>query len=243
MAMRIVVLALLMAMCAPVAAAVNAPPAEPDFAWGAGCSAEVNASLGQAKGKWQEASEMPTSPEWLRSKKNTSFDDRYLRELIGRQDQGAVAYSLLDMAVRKQKALDECKALHARAVSGAAGAAPESTKRFDDSYYLLRSRIKLATGLARASIARQMTDPSSSGYCFQAMEAAIDALRDSADDAQKVPGGLKRAETIRKLRSTLFEAWEQAQRSKDTDLIGEVDLPLAMDESGLAGDNQALERL
>ena len=121
--------------------------------------------------------------------------------------------------------------------------APGSAKRFDDSYYYLASRIKLATGLARAAISRQMTGRQTSNYCYQAMESAIDALRDAADDAQKVPGGLKRSESIRKLRSALFDAWERAQLSKDTSLIGEIELAKAFDESGLLGDSRAHVRL
>ncbi len=122
-------------------------------------------------------------------------------------------------------------------------AAPDTTATFDPLFYLLRSRIKLATGLARAGISIDMTGPDTSNYCFEAMESAIDALRDAADDAAKVPGGAKRSEAIRKLRSTLFGVWERAQSSKDTQPIGEIDLAKAFDRAGILDASHTQSRL
>lgn len=75
------------------------------------------------------------------------------------------------------------------------------------------------------------------------MESAIDALRDAASDAEKHPGGAKRAESIRKLRSGLFDVWESAQLSKDTTQIGQIDLRSAFDVSGLADGSLPQSRL
>lgn len=242
--MKLLAIVLLIALCVPAVAADILLPADPDFTWGAKCPAEAQSSLELARTKWRDAASVPTSPACLRSTRHTRIDEQYLGELVGRSDQGQVAYNLLDCAMAKLKSLDECKDQYARSVSAAGASVPESAKRFDDSYYLLRSRIKLAMGLARAAISRQLTEPSTSNYCFQAMESSIDALRNAADDAQKVPGGAKRAESIRKFRSILFGAWEQAQRSKDTNAIGEIDLTRAFDVSGLlSGDGRAQSRL
>lgn len=242
--MKGLIVLLLIALSMSVVASESPVLSEPDFAWGGKCSAKVNASLVLAHAKWRETCSMPKSPECLRSTKQTLFDEKYLRELLGRADQEQISYNLLDTALAKVKSLDECKALYADATKTAGSAAPESAMRFDDSYYLLRSRIKLAAGLARSAIARQMTGPETSSYCFQAMESGIDTLRDAADDAQKVPGGAKRAECVRKLRSILFDAWERAQRSKDTNPISEIDLTRSFDDSGLLpSSNRAQSRL
>lgn len=238
--MRTLVLALLIALSVSAFAAEH----DPDFSWGAKSTAQVRASLDLAQAKWREASAVPKSPECLRSPKQTSFDEHYLRELLGRPDQAQIPYCLLDAAAGGLKRLDECKALYARALAGAGKPAPDSAKRFDDSYHLLRSRLKLATGIARALVSQRMAASSTSSYCYQAMESAIDALRDAADDARKVSGGAKRADSILKLRSTLFDAWERAQRARSTDPIGEIDLRKAFDESGLlTSDGRAQSRL
>jgi len=241
--MRSLLVVLVVTLCLSAAASESFVDADPDFSWGGKRPAAARVTLELARAKWHDANAVPQSPKWLRAPALTRFDETYFRELLGRADQGPMAYGLLDAAMRKQKSLDECRTLYAKAVKDAGRSAPGSAKRFDDSYYYLASRIKLATGLARAAISRQMTGRQTSNYCYQAMESAIDALRDAADDAQKVPGGLKRSESIRKLRSALFDAWERAQLSKDTSLIGEIELAKAFDESGLLGDSRAHVRL
>lgn len=232
--MRSLLLIVLVALMLPAAASESLVPADPDFSWGKGCPSAVRHSLEEARAKWRDASVVPSSPKWLSAPARTRFDEKYFRELLGRADRDPMAYGLLDTAMRKQKSLDECRTLYAKAVKDAGRSAPASAKRFDDPYYYLRSRIKLAIGLARAAISRQMTAQTTSGYCFQAMESAVDALRDAADDAQRVPGGAKSSESIRKLRSALFDVWERAQVSKDTGLIGAIDLSKIFDESGIA---------
>jgi hypothetical protein len=218
----------------PAAAHGSLAPAQPDFSWGKSLPSPVRHSLEVASAKWRDANSVPTSPKWLKSPKLTVFDEYYFRELLQQADQGPMAYSLLDAAFRKQKSLDECRSLYAKTVKQAGRSAPASAIRFDDSYYYLRSQIKLATGLSRAAISREMTSSETSNYCFQAMESAIDALRDAADDAGRVPGGAKRSDCIRKLRSELFDRWERAQLSKNTALIGGINLQSIFDNSGLA---------
>ncbi len=230
---RLLIAALLIVASIPALAANATVAAAPDFAWGARSSAKVQSLLTDAQAKWNAAASLPTSPDCLRSAKCKCLDETYLRELVRRTDQGQVAYALLDAAMGRLAALDSCRKLYTEAIRLAGSSAPGSAQRFDDSYYLLHSRIKLAIGLSRAAISRQVTDPDSCSYCFQAMESAIDALRDAADDAQKVTDGAKRADSIRKLRSVLFSAWEEAQRTKDTNPIGAIDIRSAFDESGL----------
>lgn len=240
--MKALIIALLIALCVTPVAADNVTATEPDFAWGAS-SVKTQSLLAAAQAKWKAASSMPTTPECLRSAKNKCFDESYIRELVGKSDQGRVAYSLLDAAMARLSALDECKDIYTKAIKAAGSSAPASTRQFDNHYYFLRSRLKLALGLSRAAISRQITGPGSLSYCFQAMESSIDALRDAADDAQKTVNGGPRAESIRKLRSVLFATWEQAEKQKDGNLIGGIDLPKAFDESGLARDVRAQYRL
>lgn len=225
MSMRSLVLATLLGLLACAASGSDAP----DFAWGAKSTEAVRASLKQAELKWQEAARVPASPDWLKSK-SKSFDEIYLREILTRD---GFAYDLLDVGMAKLKRIDECKDLYAKAVSAAGTSAPASAKTFDDAYYLLKGRIRLAIGISRAEISREMMGGDESGYCFQAMEAAIDALRDSALDAEKAPDGAARAERIRKFRTSLFDVWEAAQRTKETKLIGHIDLIKMWDDSGL----------
>ena len=220
------IIALILALSASPACASDGP----DFAWGAKLPVAVKTPLKLAEGKWREAASVPTSPQWLKSTRNKSFDEAYLREILGRE---GFAYDLLDVAMTKLKRIEECKALYAKAVSAAGSRAPASAKGFDDSSYLLKSRIRLAIGLARAEISREMMGDDESGYCFQAMEAAVDALRDAALDAEKATGDSVRAERIRRFRTSLFDVWEAAEKSKDTDVIGGIDLPKAWDDSGL----------
>lgn len=234
MCMNRAVIALILALFASPACAAGASAASPgpDFAWGGKFPAAVKTPLKLAEGKWREAASVPTSPQWLKSSKNKSFDETYMREILGRE---GFAYDLLDVAMTKLKRIDECRSSYAKAVSAAGSKAPAiATKGFDESYYLLKSRIRLAIGLARAEVSREMMGDDESGYCFQAMESAVDALRDAAIDAEKAPGGAARAERIRKFRTTLFDTWEAAERSKDTNVIGGIDLPKAWDGSGLS---------
>lgn len=224
--MRSVILTIILGILACPVLAGNAP----DFAWGAGLSPSVQSSLKQAEVKWREAAAVPTSPEWLKSSKNKTFDEAYLREVLGRED---YAYDLLDAAMTKLKRVDESRNLYTKALSAAGSRAPATAKSFDTPYYLLKSRIRLAIGLSRAEISREMMGEDQSGYCFQAMESAIDALRDAAIDAEKGPDGAARDEQIRKFRTSLFETWEAAQRSKNTELIGAINLNKMWDDSGL----------
>lgn len=234
--MRGLVIGVILGLLACAAGASDVASAVPDFAWGTNCPAAVKASLKLAEGKWREAASVPTSPQWLKSARNKSFDEAYLREILGRE---GFAYDLLDVAMTKMKRIDECRGLYAKAVSAAGSRAPAGAKGFDDSYYLLKSRIRLAIGLARAEVSREMVGrdalarDDTSGYCFQAMESAIDALRDAAIDAEKAPGGAARAERIRKFRTSLFDVWEAAQRTKDTNLVFGIDLLKVWDNSGL----------
>jgi hypothetical protein len=231
---------LLIALCAISAASDSKPPADPDFSWASNCSPEVRTALDRARVNWQAAATVPPKDKKSPARR---FDEAYLRELLTSPDRDAAIYSLLDTAVRRQKQLEDCRTEYLRAVTLARSTSPDTTSAFDPPYYLLRSRIKLATGLARAAISAQMTGQDTSNYCFEAMESAIDALRDAAADAAKVPGGAKRAESISKLRSILFDVWERAQRAKDTNLIGEIDLARAFDQSGVLDASRTQSRL
>jgi len=228
--------ALLVLAFAPARAA-DKLPADPDFSWASKCSSQVRAGLALARTDWRAASVVP--PKDAKSSERR-FDEHYFHELLDGDD---ASYGLLDSAVRRLKSLEDCKAEYAKAIKLAGKSAPAAAAPFDPPYYLLRSRIRIGLGLARASVAIQMTGPDTSNYCFEAMESAIDALRDSADDAAKVPGGARRADSIRKLRTILFDVWESAQRSKDTRLIGEIDLVRAFDRSGLLDTGQTQSRL
>lgn len=228
-----VALALLIAAAGPSLAVDS--PAAPDFSWGVSCSSPVRASLEQARAKWEQAAAVPTAPQCLRSS-STAFDEGYLREVLCREDS---ACDLLDVGMAKLKAVEECRAAYRKAVALAGKRAPANAREFDGSYYLLKSRIRLAIGIARAQIARQMTSKDKTGYCFHAMEAAIDALRDAASDAARVPEGAARTEKIRKFRAALFSAWEAAENSKDTSVIHNLDLRSAWDSAGLGGQTQS----
>lgn len=227
MSMIRIVFALVLIIVSPHVEAAKAP----DFGWGVGMPDEVAAPLRQSKAKWNEAADVPKALDSLKSSENKSLDEAYLREVLAREE---FAYELLDVAMRKLKLLDECKKLYGKAVAEAGGRAPACAKRFDGPYYLLKSRIRLAIGVARAQIATEMTSPNTSNYCFQAMESAIDALRDAALDAEKAPDGMVRAKRIREFRSRLFEVWEAAQRAKDASVIGDIDLIKMWDDSGLS---------
>jgi len=228
-------------------AVVSGIPAQagdaPDFAWGARMGDAVRAPLRQAEMKWNEAAAVPACPAMLSiaAKRNPdggskSFDEAYLREVIARE---GFACDLLDTAMRKLRLIDECKSLYKKAVAQAGRRAPASVSRFDDAFCPLRSRIRLAIGVSRAAISQEMARKTEqrggdvSNYCFQAMESAIDVLRDAASDAEKATGGSVRAEPIRRFRSRLFEVWEDAQRSKDTRVIGAIDLARMWDAAGL----------
>jgi len=224
---RALMLILALSLVSPAYAAAPLPP---DFSWIFKCPVSVRAIAQSARAKWIEASSLPSSPDCLRPKtRQAGFDEEYLRELIHRPDFGDISYNLLDTAMRKQQLLAESSDLYAKA--SAAAKVDASPERFRIAALYLSSTIRLATGISRAEIARQLMEPDDSSYCFQAMESAIDALRDSAADAQKIPGSEKRAESILKFRSTLFDTWENAQRTKDTKLIGAINLPRAFDDA------------
>lgn len=204
----------------------------PNFDLGTGLSAKVAAKMKAAEAKWREAVSIPASPTVLKSPQSKCFDESYLREILRRRD---YTYHLLDVGTKKLKLADQSRALYAQVVSAAGPKPPVMMKGFDGPYYLLKSRIRLAIGVARANISREMAgNAATSNYCFQAMEAAIDALRDAASDAEKGPDGAARAVRIRKLRTSLFEIWEAAQKSKDTRAIGGLDLTRLWDDSGLS---------
>ncbi len=240
MSVRTFVIALLFSIIALPAVSDGKPTVDPDFAWASSCSTEVKAALDRAKADWQAASMVLPKDEKLPQQR---FDELYLRELMNRPNWGAASCDLLDTAFSRKKSLDSCKAEYLNAVALACASAPDTASAFDVPYYLLRSRIKLAMGISRAAISLYMTKTENSNYCFEAMESAIDALRDSADDSDRVPGGAKRAESIRKFRSILFEIWERAQRSKDTKPIGEIDLAKVFDQSNLLGACHTQSRL
>ena len=228
---RVIVVLALVLFCLGLAPSPAWAGDAPSFSWGAGMSVSVRIALKQAEAKWNAAEAVPVSPKSLRSTGSKAFDEAYLREVLDHKD---FAYDLLDASITKLQRIEECRSLYEKAVSAAGSCAPAAAAGFDPPFYSLKSRIRLAIGLSRAVISREMAAPESSGYCFEAMESAIDALRDAAADADKSLGGSARAQRIRDFRAALFSTWEAAQRAKDTKFIAGIDLAKAWDDSGLA---------
>lgn len=149
------------------------------------------------------------------------FDIVYIRHLLSRKDFNSSAFSLLDDAMRRSRVLEESRKLYGQALEQCGSeTADELENGFDTVYREMRYHVSLATALARAGVARRMADGESSGYCFQAMESAIDTL----SAAMKEETDKKRLEKLTKLKEMLFGVWERAQRTRDLGLIQEFDL-------------------
>lgn len=202
------------------------PKPAPDFSWQDNCSGSARAHLIEAKAKWDAATALPDSPI-LPADKHTcaAFDDSYVYSVLAQPDFLNQTYVLLDTAMRRDRLINECKELYEKAITESKPANSDALlSGMNTAYYYLHSTAKLAAGVARAGVSQRMASSHSSSYCFQAMELAIDALRDSANDAEQVPDGKQRAEFIRKFRAHLFSVWDSAQRTKDMELINRIDL-------------------
>ena len=101
--MRSLLVVLVVTLCLSAAASESFVDADPDFSWGGKRPAAARVTLELARAKWHDANAVPQSPKWLRAPALTRFDETYFRELLGRADQGPMAYGLLDAAMRKQK--------------------------------------------------------------------------------------------------------------------------------------------
>lgn len=203
--------------------------AAPDFSWGSDCS-----QLSLAREKWQAAANIPP-PKGSESAHQQSFDSAYLRQVLAKKSFNDTAYGLLDDAMRRTRVLEETKKLYSQAIEQCK---PDNTdklrKDFGEACLELKYSISLTTALARAGVARNMAGSESSGYCFQAMESAIDTLSAAArEETDK-----KRLESLTKLRTEMFSVWEQAQRTRDLRLIRDFDLLRAFDESTPLRDTQ-----
>lgn len=204
--------------------------ASPDFAWRTDC-----AQLTTAGEKWQSAA-LVSPTKSSEHAQPQPFNTVYLRQVLSKNNFSDSAYPLLNDAMRRQRLLDESKKLYLQALKQCK---PDNSDRlttgFNEAYLELKYYVSLATSLARAGIAHKMADNQSSGYCFQAMEAAIDVLA----AAQKVETDSKRLESLEKLRAKLFAVWEKAQRTRDLSLIRDFDLLRAFDESVSLNTKQA----
>ncbi len=224
--------ALLIALLATTAqAAAPCAVADPDFTWGAGCPALSRERLAASAAAWQSAHSPERYPKTSR-KHVRPPDQDYLRDLLSRPGFTDAAPRLLDAAMRSEELLDKAGRLYAKAAAALpATARADALSGFSDASHLARARTRLAVGVARAGIARKMASSGNSSYSFQAMESAIDALRDSASEADKVPNCKDLAASVRKLRAFLLDVWDRAQQAKDPKLLEGIDLLEAFTQS------------
>jgi len=81
---------------------------------------------------------------------------------------------------------------------------------------------RLAEGLARLLIARQMADWGHRSYAIQALEASMDALRDAA--ASLPDGFLPARDAVFAFRENLHREWRAAQSEPDLSRIAELSI-------------------
>lgn len=217
--MRIAILisVLCMTLCNPLGASV------PDFSW-ARSSDAAQTLLKRSQAEWMAASALPLSPKSLRPHRATTFDDTYLLELLQGDRSGDWCFPLLDAASARLGHIERSRDLYDRAAGLVGAEADAHANDFDASFHRLRSGIRLSVAVARAGVSCRMASTSNFGYCMQAMESAVDALRDAAADADAVPGWSCGASRIRALRVGLVAVWEQAQRTRDQSAIVSLDL-------------------
>lgn len=158
--------------------------------------------------------------------------DDYLRAILSRADFRDLATQLLHAAIQSEKRLVESRSLYARATACLKpDARQQARKGFDQAYRGARSGTRLTAGIARVGVAKRMATSESGSYCFQAMESAVDALRDSAREADKCAACRQQARGARALRASMLEVWQRSQRAKDPGLIADYDLLGAFEQS------------
>jgi hypothetical protein len=222
---------LLAAALSLLAAPARAPqPPAPDFAWAS--SAAARALMVKSRVSWEAASAVPDIPGGKkRSPRPSTLDDSFVRDFVNRADFATASYALLDAAMARLEGLEKSRGFYEKAAR-AAGSSETTRAKLDgflQSYHFLKSTLRLAAAVARAGVSVRMAGSGNSSYCFQAMESAIDTLRDAAADASLVAGSGARAAAIRQFRADLLQAWESAQRTRDLHIIQTVDLPELFD--------------
>lgn len=151
------------------------------------------------------------------------FDLSYVMLLLERGEFGDKAFDILDEAMKRERVLENgWKSI--QNVTGKPDAA-------ESDYNFLKCRLRLIVAVARAGVAQRMADPAMRAYSSQAMESAIDALRDSANYGEKAkdcsPGlGAPNPSPakISALRTKLLEIWDASQKRADATPIREMDL-------------------
>jgi len=205
-------------------------PSVPDFSWGS--NQAVRKLLAGSETAWNKAISTALRLDANRSKPLTLSELGSLREIVHRADLPDLAFRLLDAGVRKEALIEQATTLYRKAAASSNSAlAHDALAEFEGAARRERSLTRLAVGIARAGAARKMAAQGSSSYSFQAMESAIDALKDSAAEATKSGADKNRAESIMRFRASLFEVWDAAQRAKDPNLIQKLDITAAFDQA------------
>ena len=130
-------------------------------------------------------------------------------------------YKVIDEVTRREALLQKAR-------DEAGRAERESTELV---CHALKSRLRLALAFGRASVAKRMALPENKSYSMQAMEAAIDATRDAAQELEtlekSVPPGLGEVTSLQlwTLHRRLLDIWETSKKRDDLGLIKRLDLP------------------
>lgn len=226
--MRVVVplIALLLTWAAGAESCTEAP----DFGWGS--SATARRLLSESEAAWKKASSLQLRIDGETPATVRIDGEKSLRGLVHRSDFTDLAFRLLDTSLRKESLLERTRTLYMRAASTPSAAPPGSAvSDLEEVIHREHSLTRLAVGVARAGAAVRMANQDSASYSFQAMESAIDALADSAREADASGERGMRGEAVRKLRSLLFSVWDSAQRAKDPSILAGLDLAAAFDQA------------
>jgi hypothetical protein len=82
---------------------------------------------------------------------------------------------------------------------------------------------RLAEGLARLYITRQVSEWGNRSYALQALEAAIDGLRDAV--AERAPGAEPSAADIAAFREALLSEWRAGQSEPGLERFAALSIP------------------
>jgi len=159
-------------------------------------------------------------------------------------------YAVIDEAVRREALLEKAREAYrlpkqrtnepmARGSGGFGKGVSQNNETRGDPlpgeqvelvYHSLKARLRLALAFGKATAAQRMAAPETASYSSQAMESAIDSMRDAARELEFVEkpvsprAGRVTSAQLWEFHCRLLHVWEQSKKQDDIGLIGDLDL-------------------
>jgi len=156
-------------------------------------------------------------------------------------------YAVIDEAVRREALLEKAREAYrppkqrtnAATACGSGGFGKGVSRNneanpFRDktelAYHSLKARLRLALAFGKAAVAGRMASPETASYSSQAMESAIDSMRNAARELEQVEkrirprAGQVTSRQLWDFHRSLLDVWEKSKNQDNVGLIRDLDL-------------------